>query len=102
MVSRLRGVRAERIVKRTLSAIAVLGLLTLGGCASSEPSPGTQAGLAQTDLHFDVNQCQDLGGGLYKCPASDKPICNPAYNGTVECVRIGPKGSVFVSTPSTN
>ena len=25
--------------KRTLSAIAVLGLLALGGCSTSEPSP---------------------------------------------------------------
>jgi hypothetical protein len=102
MVSRLRVLKARRIVKRTLSAIAVLGLVTLGGCATSEPSPTAQANLAQTELHFDLNQCQDLGAGLYKCPASDKPICNAAYNGTVECVRLGPKGSVFVQSPTTN
>ena len=100
MVSQNSDSRAERIAKRTVSVIAVLGLLTLGGCSTSEPSAATQAGLAKTELHFDINQCQDLGAGLYKCPASDKPICNPDYNGTVECVRIGPKGSVFVQSGS--
>ena len=98
MPSRNSGSNLERIAKRAISAIAVLGLLALGGCSTSEPSAATQAGLAKVELHFDLNQCQDLGAGLYKCPASDKPICNPDYNGQVECVRIGPKGSVFVQS----
>jgi hypothetical protein len=98
MISQNLSSRAERIAKRTISVIAVLGLLALGGCSTSEPSAATQAGLAKVELHFDLNQCQDLGAGLYKCPASDKPICNPDYNGQVECVRIGPKGSVFVQS----
>ena len=90
------------MAKRMLLGIAVLGLLALGGCSSSDPSAAQQASLAKTELHFDINQCQDMGAGLYKCPASDKPICNPDYNGNVECVRIGPKGSVFVQSPSSN
>src|SRR5215472_16094788 len=81
-----------QMAKRMLLGIAVLGLLALGGCSSSDPSAAQQASLAKTELHFDINQCQDMGAGLYKCPASDKPICNPDYNGNVECVRIGPKG----------
>jgi hypothetical protein len=101
MVSRRS--KAGRIVKRMFSAIAVLGLLALGGCSSSsEPSAAQQASLAKAELHFDLNKCQDLGAGLYKCPASDKPICNPDYNGQVECVRIGPKGGVFVQSPMNN
>jgi hypothetical protein len=91
------------MAKQIFLAISVLGLLTLGGCSSSsEPSAATQAALAKTELHFDLNKCQDLGAGLYKCPASDKPICNPDYNGQVECVRIGPKGGVFVQSPTNN
>jgi len=91
------------MTKRLLLAIAVLGLLTLGGCSSSsEPSQAQQAALAKTELHFDLNKCEDLGAGLYKCPASDKPICNPDYNGQVECVRIGPKGGVFVQSPNND
>jgi len=93
-----RNSKSHWVARRAISAIAVLGLLALSGCSTSEPSAATQAGLAKVELHFDLNQCQDLGAGLYKCPASDKPICNPDYNGQIECVRIGPKGSVFVQS----
>jgi hypothetical protein len=91
------------MTKQMFFAIAVLGLLALSGCSSSsEPSQAQQAALAKTELHFDLNKCEDLGAGLYKCPASDKPICNPDYNGQVECIRIGPKGGVFVQSPMNN
>ena len=102
MIRRNSDSRTERIVKLAISVIAVLGFLGLVGCSSSEPSAGQQASLAKTELHFDINKCEDLGAGLYKCPASDKPICNLDYNGSVECVRIGPKGSVFVQSPTNN
>jgi hypothetical protein len=99
MVDRTLGRDMKRIAKGTISAIAVLGLLAVGGCSSSaEPSAATQAGMAKTELHFSVDQCQPIEPGLYKCPAADKPICNPDYNGQAECVRIGPKGSVFVQS----
>jgi hypothetical protein len=91
--------KAETIAKRALSAITILGFLALAGCSSySDPSAGQQAALAKTELHFDINACQPIEPGLYKCPAADKPICNPDYNGQAECVRIGPKGSVFVQS----
>jgi predicted component of type VI protein secretion system len=98
MANRKSGVRAEKMAKRMLLAIAMLGLLAVGGCSSSEPSPAEQAALAKTELHFSLDQCQPLDANLFKCPAADKPICNPDYNGQVECVRIGPKGSVFVQS----
>jgi len=90
------------MAKQLFLAISVLGLLALVGCSSSEPSAATQAALAKTELHFDINQCQPIEPGLYKCPAADKPICNPDYNGQAECVRIGPKGSVFVQSGFAN
>jgi hypothetical protein len=102
MVSGNLSLKTKRIAKGAIRAIALLGLLALTGCSTSDPSAAQQASLAKTELHFDLDQCQDLGAGLYKCPASDKPICNPDYNGQVECVRIGPKGSVFVQSPTTN
>lgn len=98
MLNRNSGSNAQRIAKRTISAIAVLGLLALGGCSASEPPPAEQTALAKTELHFDINKCQQIEPGLYKCPAADKAICNPDYNGQAECVRIGPKGSVFVQS----
>jgi hypothetical protein len=102
MTSQNSASSAAAIGTRLISAFAMLSLLTVVGCSSSEPPPAQQAALAKVELHFDINKCQDLGAGLYKCPASDKPICNPDYNGSVECVRIGPKGSVFVQNPMNN
>jgi hypothetical protein len=99
MANRNSGSKAKGNAKCAILGIAGLGLLALGGCSSSEPPPAQQAALATTELHFDLNKCEDLGAGLYKCPSADKPICNPDYNGSVECVRIGPKGSVFVQSP---
>jgi hypothetical protein len=102
MVSGNSGSKTNGIAKCSISAIVVPGLLALGGCSSSEPSPATQAALANTELHFDINACQPIEPGLFKCPATDKPICNPDYNGQAECVRIGPKGSVFVQSGFAN
>jgi predicted component of type VI protein secretion system len=99
MANRISSLNARSLAKRTISPIAVLSLLILAGCSSyTEPSSAEQKALAKTELHFDINACQQIEPGLYKCPAADKPICNPDYNGQAECVRIGPKGSVFVQS----
>jgi hypothetical protein len=90
--------RTERVLKPSIIAIAAGVLLTLGGCSSSMPSTAEQKALANTELHFNLGECQQLDANLYKCPAADKPICNPDYNGQMECIRIGPKGSVFVQS----
>jgi len=99
MVNRNSGSKAARIAKRAISAMAVLGFLALGGCSSyTPPPPAEQAAMAKTELHFNLGECQQLQANLYKCPAADKPICNPDYNGQAECIRIGPKGSVFIQS----
>lgn len=99
MANRHSGTKLEHVTKRMAVTFAALGLLVFAGCASSETPPASQqAALAQTELHFDLSKCQELGAGLYKCPAADKPVCSPDYTGQGECVRIGPKGSVFVQS----
>ena len=98
MVNRNSGTKAEQMAKRMVLAIAVMGMVGFGGCSSSTPPPAQDAAMKRTELHFDLNKCELLEAGLYKCPASDKAICNPDYNGQAECVRIGPKGSVFVQS----
>jgi hypothetical protein len=92
--------KMEGRIKRAIGATVIVLLVTLVACSSSPTPPAShQAALPKTELHFNLNACQDLGAGLYKCPALDQPICNPDYSGQVQCVRIGPKGSVFVETP---
>ena len=102
-MNRYSGSKVERIVKGAALTIGLLGLSALGGCSSSStPPPAQQAAMAKTELHFDLNKCQQMEAGLYKCPASDKAICNPDYNGQAECVRIGPNGSVYVQSGFAN
>jgi len=102
MVDRNLGSKREELVKGAISAIALLVILALAGCSSSSAPPAQTVAMAQSELHFDLNQCQQIEPGLYKCPAADKAICNPDYNGQAECVRIGPKGSVFVQSGFAN
>jgi len=83
----------------TISIIgATLMTLMLGACSTSTP-PETAA-QKQVLATFDLNKCEVVGVNLYKCPAIDKPICSPDYNGPMECVRIGKKGGVFIANPS--
>ena len=70
-------------------------MLSLAGCAASTPAP--DAALNKTELSFNINKCEMLGAGLYKCPAIDKPICNPDYTGTpVECLHTDKNGNITV------
>jgi hypothetical protein len=61
-----------------------------------------RAAMAKTELHFDLRQCQQIEAGLYRCIATDKPICKADYNGQAECVRVGPTGGAFVQSRSAN
>ena len=77
--------------------ISLAVTILLAGCSSSSAPPSAEeAAIKKTELRFSLDQCQPIEPGVFKCPAIDKPICNPDYNGQYQCVRIGPKGSVFV------
>ncbi len=96
MASRNSTFNPAAIATAVISTIAVVGLLTVVGCSSSTP-PQTQVA-QKVAMHFNLAACQQVDVNLYKCPAVDKPICNPDYNGNAECVRMGPNGSVFVQS----
>ena len=85
--------RGLRIISAAALA-ALLGMLALGGCSSQDADkPPAQP----VEVNFALEKCQQLEANLYKCPAVDQPICTPQFVRTdVNCVRIGPKGSVFV------
>src|SRR5271169_501577 len=79
---------------RIVPAAALATMLALGGCSSQDatPPPGNPI-----QVHFALDKCQPLEATLYRCPAIDLPICTPEFTrADVNCVRIGPKGSVFV------
>ena len=82
---------------RFISAAALagsLGMLALGGCSSQNADVPTEKPIA---ANFALEKCQQIMPNLYKCPAIDQQLCTPEFNRTdINCVRIGPKGSVFV------
>lgn len=86
---------------RFISAMALaasLGMLALGGCSTETADVPTSP--PPVTANFDLAKCQQLEANLYKCPAVDLPLCTPQFNRTaISCVRIGPKGSVFITRP---
>jgi hypothetical protein len=92
-----------QIRKRATVAIGLVSaafMLSLAGCAASTPAPDPS--LKKTELSFNINKCEMLGAGLYKCPAIDKPICNPDYTGTpVECLHTDKAGNITIQQLQT-
>lgn len=82
--------------------VATLATLTLCGCLSQNPeTPAQRAAGDYAEMNFDLDKCMPIEPNLYKCPATDKPLCTIEFARTdVECVHIGPKGSVFLSKTS--
>ena len=95
VVSKIRE-RGLRIVP----AAALAAMLALGGCSSENADKPAGEPIA---VNFALEKCQQIEPNLYKCPAVDQPICTPEFQRTaVNCVRIGPKGSVFVQRQGAN
>jgi hypothetical protein len=98
VISKIGG-RGMRFIPAAVLA-ASLGMLALGGCSSENADKPTEQPM---NANFALEKCQQLEANLYKCPAVDQPLCTPEFNRTdVNCVRIGPKGSVFVQRGGYN
>ena len=86
----------RRGVMRVAEALAVAAMLALAGCSIFSPSQAQEDKL-QTQLHFDVTQCQQTAPNLYKCPSVDKSICGAFYSGQqVDCLKLDNDGNVIV------
>jgi len=93
------GERRMRIIPAAALA-ASLGMLALGGCSSQNADVPPSNPVA---VNFALDKCQQLDANLYKCPAVDQPICTPQFVRTdINCVRVGPKGSIFVQRGGAN
>jgi len=84
------------------SVEVVMALLAAGSLAVALSSCSGQQESAQTAannviaMKFDLGQCQQLSPSLYKCPALDKPLCDPGYNkADVICVKVDSTGVVL-------
>ena len=86
----------SRTMKVTLGlAGAALLALSMGACSSQQDS-GTTGASNAVSMKFDLAQCQQISPSLYKCPALDKPVCDPGYSQTdVTCVKVDKTGVVI-------
>jgi len=70
--------------------------IALAGCYIFSPSQA-QENKAQTQLHFDLTQCEQTAPNLYKYPSVDKSICGAFYSGQqVDCLKVDNDGNVIV------
>ena len=85
---------------RTGATIAALAMLAFAGCSSTqtEVTPAQKAAGEYAEMNFDINKCMPIEPNLFRCPAIDQPLCTTEFSRPdIQCVRIGPKGSVFLS-----
>ena len=89
--------RVMRVSSLRVAAILVsAATVALSGCYIFSPSQAQEDKL-QTQLHFNLAQCQQTGPNLYKCPGVDKSICGAFYAGQqVDCLNLDKDGNVIV------
>ena len=82
--------------------IRAAGLLVAGamvatsGCYMFSPSQA-DVNKANTQMHFNLAQCEQTAPNLYKCPAVDKSICGAFYSGQqVDCLYLDKDGNAMV------
>jgi hypothetical protein len=93
-----------------LGLIVGVGLLLLCSATShaqvtpaSADSGASASRRKLVEMTFDLSKCHTITPNLYKCPAVDKPVCNPDYTpsaGAAECIKVGRRGNVYVSGPT--
>jgi hypothetical protein len=84
---------------KAAATCAAVAMLTFAGCSSqkAQTSPQQAAG-KYAEMTFDLDKCRPIEANLYQCPAIDKPLCTAEFARTdVECVRLGPRGNVYMS-----
>ncbi len=90
---------ANAMSRRSLRVAALMvsaATIALSGCYIFSPSQASEDKL-QTQLHFDVTQCQQTAPNIYKCPGVDKSICGAFYSGQqVDCLALDKDGNVIV------
>ena len=87
----MRG-RAVRVAVLIVAAATI----ALSGCYIFSPSQAQEDKL-QTQLHFNLAQCQQTAPNLYKCPGVDRSICGAFYAGQqVDCLYLDKDGNAIV------
>jgi hypothetical protein len=90
-----------RMMTGAAAAAGIAAMLAMGACSPATPPPGaTEAQEQRMAANFDLSKCEILEAGLYRCPGSDKPICDPDFaRNEVECVKVTRNG-VLLEVPA--
>jgi len=92
----MRGVGIAKLVGVALRLGAAGCFAVAVNACSTQPESAQTAAANQVAMKFDLGQCQQTSPSLYKCPAVDKPLCDPGYNkADVICVKIDKTGVVL-------
>jgi hypothetical protein len=92
----MRGTGIGKLVGALVRLGAAGTLAVAMSACSAQPESAQTASANQVAMKFDLGQCQQTSPSLYKCPAVDKPLCDPGYNkADVICVKIDKTGVVL-------
>jgi hypothetical protein len=87
---------SARVGLAKVATLLAAAMLALSGCYIFSPSQA-QVDKAQTQLHFNLAQCEQTAPNLYKCPGVDRSICGAFYAGQqVDCLSLDKDGNVLV------
>ena len=87
---------SARVGLAKIATLLAAAMVTLSGCYIFSPSQA-QVDKAQTQLHFNLAQCEQTAPNLYKCPGVDRSICGAFYAGQqVDCLSLDKDGNVLV------
>ena len=77
-------------MRLVLAAVAISAML-LAGCA------GVARYAGNSGEHFNLGRCNILEPGLFRCPNSEEPLCDPSFAraNQVECIKITSNGELI-------
>ena len=86
----------KKRIQLMVGFVAAASLAAAMAACSGQQNSGQTGANNAIAMKFDLGQCQQLSPSLYKCPALDKPICDPGYNkNDVICVKVDSTGVVI-------
>ena len=82
--------RVSRIAAAWVAAILLAGCANVARYASNNGE------------HFNLGRCNMLEPGLFRCPNSEEPLCDPSFARTnqVECIKITSNGELIPAQAS--
>jgi hypothetical protein len=96
--SRKRGTATRALIAASVIAMFASSIM-LSACAGQfpKPLPPETAAEKRAVMNFNLAECEQLEPHLYRCPASDAPLCTPEFARTdFECVRVTKEGVVIM------